>query len=88
MEKLIISKKEDFEVFQHKELSPSPYLLISQGRIDNFADATNDHQWIHCDTDRALKESPYGRTIAHGYLTVSLIPIFLPRYWKSGIIPW
>lgn len=51
---------------------PSDWLTIDQARIDKFADATNDHQWIHVDTERALK-GPFGATIAHGYLTLSLV---------------
>ena len=50
---------------------------ITQERIDKFADATDDHQWIHIDRERAQKESPYGATIAHGFLTLSLLPKFL-----------
>lgn len=54
------------------ELGPGPWLRIDQQRIDTFADATGDHQWIHTDLERA-QQGPYGRTIAHGYLTLSLI---------------
>jgi len=56
------------------ELGVSGWLDVDQGRIDEFADVTNDHQWIHVDVDRAKAESPYGATIAHGFLTLSLIP--------------
>ena len=52
----------------------SDWFLVDQKRIDLFAEATGDHQWIHVDPDRAKKESPYGDTIAHGYLTLSLLP--------------
>ncbi len=48
---------------------------MTQGRIDKFAEATGDHQWIHVDPERSAKESPYGTTIAHGFLTLSLIPL-------------
>ncbi len=48
---------------------------ITQERIDAFAEATGDHQWIHCDPERATRESPFGTTIAHGYLTVALCPV-------------
>ena len=51
---------------------------ITQERVNQFADATGDHQWIHIDPDRAAAESPYGATIAHGYLTLSLTNMFLP----------
>ena len=52
--------------------------MIEQGRIDQFAEATGDHQWIHVDPERA-KDGPYGTTIAHGYLTLSLVNLFLPQ---------
>lgn len=55
-------------------LSPSPWIPITQERINNFADATGDHQWIHIDAARCAKESPFKTTIAHGLLTTSLMP--------------
>jgi acyl dehydratase len=58
-----------------KELGTSAWVEITQERINTFADATGDHQWIHIDTARAAKEMPGGKTIAHGYLTLSLIPM-------------
>jgi acyl dehydratase len=57
------------------DLGTSDWLELTQERVDAFADATGDHQWIHVDVPRA-KESPFGGTIAHGYLTLSLIPQF------------
>jgi acyl dehydratase len=57
-----------------KELGVSKWIAIDQERINAFADATDDHQWIHVDVDRAKTESPYRTTIAHGFLTLSLIP--------------
>jgi len=59
-------------------LGPSEWLVIEQARIGLFADATGDHQWIHVDPERA-KQGPFGTTIAHGYLTFSLINRFLPE---------
>ena len=56
------------------EIHCGPWLEIDQQRIDAFAVATGDQQWIHTDPERAAKESPYGTTIAHGYLTLSLLP--------------
>ena len=56
------------------ELGPTEWLEITQERVDLFADATEDHQWIHVDPERA-KSGPFGTTIAHGYLTVSLLPM-------------
>jgi len=61
-----------------KHLGTSDWLEITQERIDQFADATGDHQWIHVDPERA-KNGPFGATIAHGYLTQSLVNFFLPQ---------
>jgi acyl dehydratase len=58
-----------------KELGVSNWHEVAQSQIDQFADVTGDHQWIHIDQDRARRESPYGTTIAHGFLTVSLLPM-------------
>jgi acyl dehydratase len=57
-----------------KSLGTSEWLLVDQHMIDQFAEATGDHQWIHVDVERAKRELPGGRTIAHGYLTLSLLP--------------
>ncbi|MCL4672685.1 MAG: MaoC family dehydratase [Sphingomonadaceae bacterium] len=59
-------------------LGPSDWLTIEQGRIDGFAEVTEDRQWIHVDVERA-KDGPFGGTIAHGYLTMSLVNHFLPQ---------
>jgi acyl dehydratase len=61
-----------------KTLGPSAWLTIDQARIDLFADATDDHQWIHVDVERA-RAGPFGAPIAHGYLTLSLLSHFLPQ---------
>ncbi len=74
MERLIISSFEDFQQHLGQELGRSDYTEVTQERINLFADATLDHQWIHVDTERAKAESPFGQTIAHGYLTLSLLP--------------
>ena len=58
-----------------QEVGVSDWVLIDQDRINKFADATGDHQWIHVDVERAKKEMPGGKTIAHGYLTLSLVPM-------------
>ncbi|MDR5779736.1 MaoC family dehydratase [Caballeronia sp. LZ065] len=55
----------------------SEWTLIDQARVNRFADATDDHQWIHVDVERAARESPFGGTIAHGFLTLSLVPMWL-----------
>jgi acyl dehydratase len=57
-----------------QELGISQWIAVDQDRINAFAEATGDHQWIHIDVERAQRESPYGTTIAHGFLTLSLIP--------------
>ena len=61
-----------------RHLGWSPWLELTQDRIDQFAEATGDRQWIHVDPGRA-KEGPFGATIAHGYLTLSLVNYFLPQ---------
>lgn len=61
------------------DLGVTEWIGIDQERIDRFADATGDHQWIHVDPERAAKESPFGATIAHGYLTLALSNLFLPQ---------
>jgi len=71
---LTIGSYEEFEKYVGKELGVSDYLKITQEQINKFADATIDHQWIHTDPERAKVESPFKSTIAHGYLTVSIMP--------------
>jgi acyl dehydratase len=61
--------------FVGKELGVSGWITVDQKRINAFADCTGDHQWIHVDVERARRESPFGTTIAHGYLTLSLVPV-------------
>ncbi|HEX6542319.1 MAG TPA: MaoC family dehydratase [Ktedonobacterales bacterium] len=61
--------------FVGKELGVSDWVIVDQQRIDAFAACTGDHQWIHVDVERAKRESPFGTTIAHGYLTLSLLPM-------------
>lgn len=75
----ILQSPEDFITSVGSELGTSEWLLINQKMIDSFADATLDHQWIHIDSKRASTESPFHKTIAHGYLTLSLIPHFLEQ---------
>ena len=71
---VVIQSFDEFASFIGKELGVSQYLTISQERINQFADATLDHQWIHTDPERAAKETAFQSTIAHGYLTISVIP--------------
>ena len=84
MDKVIINSYEDFEKLVGQQIGVSDYLEVSQERINLFADATLDHQWIHVDTERAKVESPYHSTIVHGYLTLSL----LPHLWNQIIEVW
>ena len=74
MSKLVINSFEAFEKYVGQPLGESEYLQVDQERINLFADATLDHQWIHTDVERAQKESPFKSTIVHGYLTLSLLP--------------
>ncbi|WP_030622883.1 MaoC family dehydratase [Streptomyces sclerotialus] len=64
-----------------EELGPSDWLEVDQKRIDLFADATGDHQWIHVDPEKA-EAGPFGTTIAHGYLTLSLLPALVPQLMR------
>jgi acyl dehydratase len=73
----LIPGVEHLKDFVGQELGPSNWVVISQERIDRFADATGDRQWIHCDVERAQRDSPFKTTIAHGYLTISLAPALL-----------
>lgn len=70
---LLIGSFEEFEKHVGQDLGQSESLVITQEQINKFADATLDHQWIHVDEERA-KSGPFGQTIAHGYLTLSLVP--------------
>ncbi|MDA8728673.1 MaoC family dehydratase [Flavicella sp.] len=74
MAALKIHSFEEYKAYEGKELGTSDYLKITQDQIDKFADATLDHQWIHTDQEKAKKESPFKNTIAHGYLTLSVLP--------------
>ncbi|QYC41791.1 putative enoyl-CoA hydratase 1 [Nonomuraea coxensis DSM 45129] len=62
-------------------LGTSDWLTVEQERVDGFADATGDHQWIHVDVERA-KDGPFGGTIAHGFLTLSLLPVFFQQIYR------
>ena len=74
MEKLIVRSHDEFEKLVGQQLGISEYLTVTQDQINKFADATLDHQWIHVDEERAKTEGAFGSTIAHGYLTLSLLP--------------
>lgn len=74
MSKVVITSFEDLEKLVGQELGVSEYHEFTQNQINLFADATIDHQWIHVDAEKAKAESPFGNTIAHGYLTLSMLP--------------
>jgi len=68
----IIHGIEGLRALVGQKLGESDWFEVTQQRIQSFADGTGDHQWIHCDPERAARESPYGTTVAHGFLTLSL----------------
>lgn len=70
----LVASVEDAKSLEGEEVGVSDWLVIDQQRIDQFAEATNDYQWIHVDVERAAQEMPGGKTIAHGYMTLALIP--------------
>ena len=78
---ITINNYEEFETYLGKELGVSNWHTINQPQINLFADATLDHQWIHTEPEKAATESPFKATIAHGYLTLSLIPYL----WKQVV---
>ena len=79
---LKVEKPQDLLQHVGKELGPSAWITVDQATIDKFAEATGDHQWIHVDVERAKRELPGGKTIAHGYLTLSLLPRMMPELLK------
>ena len=76
----VIRSIDDAKALEGEEVGLSDWIVIDQHRIDQFAEATADYQWIHVDTERAAKEMPNGKTIAHGYLTLALIPALTGRF--------
>lgn len=77
MAKIVIPGIDRLKEWVGKEVAVTDWFAISQEHIDEFADATGDDQWIHVDRERAARESPYRTTVAHGFLTLSLLPHFL-----------
>ncbi|MFF7182320.1 MaoC/PaaZ C-terminal domain-containing protein [Streptomyces sp. NPDC008121] len=77
----IFTSPEELRAAVGEQLGHSDWLEIEQKRIDQFADATGDHQWIHVDPERAAA-GPFGTTIAHGYLTLSLLPTLVPQIMR------
>lgn len=74
MPKRVIHGLEEMRTLLGQRLGTSDWFDVTQQRVQAFADGTNDHQWIHCDVERARRESPYGTTVAHGFFTLSLSP--------------
>jgi acyl dehydratase len=73
--RVLFTTFEEIESAAGEEIGTTDWVEITQERVNQFADATGDHQWIHVDPERAAKESPFGGPIAHGYLTLSLLPM-------------
>jgi acyl dehydratase len=78
----VITSIDDAVAAVGQPLGVSDWKEIDQKRVEAFADVTEDHQWIHVDVDRAAAESPYGGTIAHGFLTLSLIPVLCQQNYR------
>lgn len=73
----VIASEEELKELVGQEVAITDWFPVTQERVNMFADATGDHQWIHLDVERCQKESPYGGTIAHGFLTLSLLPMMM-----------
>lgn len=81
--KTIIRCAADIKALEGQEVGVSDWVMVDQHRIDRFAEATDDHQWIHVDVERAARELPIGTTIAHGYLLLALMPHLLNSFTTS-----
>jgi acyl dehydratase len=79
MAPVVLANLDDLKNFVGREIGVTDWLQVTQERIQQFAEATEDRQWIHLDTDRAKRESPYGTAIAHGFLTLSLISYLMKQ---------
>lgn len=77
----VFASTDELRAARGAELGTTDWLVVDQRQIDLFAEATGDHQWIHVDPERAAN-GPFGTTIAHGYLTVSLLPVLIPQLLK------
>ena len=80
----IIATLDELKQLTGQEVAVSDWITITQERVQQFADATGDHQWIHLDVERSKAESPYGGTIAHGFLTLSLLPMLMASSLKMS----
>ena len=77
MPKIVLDSLESLKSYTGREIATTDWLAVSQEMIDQFAEATGDRQWIHVDPERAKRESPYGTTVAHGFLTLALMSHFV-----------
>src|ERR1700704_542397 len=81
---LEVERAADLKAYEGKEIGVSDWFTVTQEQIDKFADATGDHQWIHVDVERAKREMPGGKTIAHGWLTLSLVPRLASTLYRES----
>lgn len=79
-----IASLEELESLQGEEVAVSDWIEITQQQVNLFAEATGDHQWIHVDVERAKRESPFGAPVAHGFLTLSLLPMLMANAIKMS----
>ncbi len=79
MPPIVLETLQSLKGFVGREIATTDWCLVTQDRIRQFAEATEDRQWIHVDPERAERESPYGATIAHGFLTLSLLSYFMKQ---------
>jgi len=84
MPPLVVETALSLKEFAGREIAVTDWLMMTQERIDRFAETTDDQQWIHVDRERARRESPYGTTIAHGFLTLSLLSHFMRQAIQFG----
>jgi acyl dehydratase len=87
MPQRVVNDIEELRSLIGQEVALSDWFEVTQERIQQFADATLDHQWIHLDQERARRESPYRTTIAHGYLTLSLLPVLSAQSFQMKNAP-
>jgi acyl dehydratase len=80
--RIVVPGIESLAEFVGREFGPSQWMTLDQARIDAFAKATGDDQWIHLDAERARRESPFGQSVAHGYLVLALAPVLLREVFE------
>ncbi len=84
MPPLVVENPHSLVRFVGREIATTEWFLLTQDRIQQFAETTEDRQWIHIDRERAQRDSPYGTTIAHGFFTLSLVSYFLQKAIQIG----